>query len=245
VSRNDPPVAALIASPEAELSSMLVQMDSHLRVLEEELGALADGPVARRSVEPEPPRSPEPAVSRWSPERHLAAAPSPLRAAEPRPVADARPAPVSPEARFDKAIIEARLEAERVVADAHRRIAEIGARARAVLEERDPDVTRTSRARSPVRVEEPERREYRGVVAIEAGPFDDVVTLSEFEVALFAIPAVDDVYIRTFERRHAHFELQISEPTRLIAELQAGAPEALYVLEAGEDHVRVEIFKDE
>jgi hypothetical protein len=81
-------------------------------------------------------------------------------------------------------------------------------------------------------------------VTVAAGPFEDVEQLHEFEDALASIPAVDDVYIRTFERHHAHFELDVSAPTRLIAELQSRAPQRLRVVEASERALSIEIVRD-
>jgi hypothetical protein len=184
-----------------------------------------------------------------------------------------RTEPVSSQAAVRRAILEAEREAQEVVEEARRRIAEIGGGTRALLE-RPPTaspppscapaqpscasqpfsappaptsapVPSRSRRWRPATPDAPERREYEGAVTVEAGPFGDVSRLSEFEHALAAIPAIEDVYIRTFERRHAHFDLQVVEPTRLIAELQARVPGPLHVIEASERDVRLEIVEDD
>jgi hypothetical protein len=82
-------------------------------------------------------------------------------------------------------------------------------------------------------------------VTVEAGPFHDVAQLNVFEDALGTVPGVEDVYIRTFERRHAHFELNVAAPTRLVAELRARAAGPLHVVEASEHDVRLQIGEDD
>ena len=88
------------------------------------------------------------------------------------------------------------------------------------------------------------RRTFEGTVTVEAGPFADVAQLSAFEDALAAIATVEDVYIRTFDRNRAHFELRLAEPTPLIVELQARARDTLNVLASGESDVRLDIVRD-
>jgi hypothetical protein len=79
-------------------------------------------------------------------------------------------------------------------------------------------------------------------VTIQAGPFDDIVQLNDFERALSSIPGVEDVYIRTFERHHAHFELRVAEPMPL-AEMRARAADPLHVIEAGDGDIRLVFVK--
>jgi len=80
-------------------------------------------------------------------------------------------------------------------------------------------------------------------VTIQAGPFDDIVQLNDFERALSSIPGVEDVYIRTFERHHAHVELRVAEPMLLIAEVRARAADPLHVIEAGDRDIRLAFVK--
>ena len=149
-------------------------------------------------------------------------------------------------------ILEADQEARRVVEHARNRIAEIAARTHALLGHAQglpADTTKT--ARPPVSALRaassgaPELREYEGTVTVEVGPFDDIAQLNEFKGALSAVPGVEDVYIRTFERRHAHFELRVVERRLLIAELRARARCSLRVIEAGDQDIRIEIVTPE
>jgi hypothetical protein len=167
-----------------------------------------------------------------------------------RPPAAAAPAP-SPDALVRDTILEAEEEARRIVEDARARIAAIGARTRAQLEQSlappaDPAVAAAPAparpaARPPLSAED---RAYEGAVTVEAGPFDDVAQLKAFEDALGSVPGVEDVYIRTFERYYAHFELQIAQPTMLIAELRARTADPLRVIDATGQVPRLEIVRE-
>jgi hypothetical protein len=170
-----------------------------------------------------------------------AAAPVSRRPA-PQPPADS----TAPEAVVRHTILEAEEEARRVVEDARQRIAEIGARTRALLEHslaepqtEDAPTPRRRRARAVKAA----RRAFEGTVVVEAGPFADVAQLSAFEDALASVPSVDDVYIRTFERNRAHFELSVTEPTALIVELQARSSETLHVVSSGDGELRLDIVR--
>lgn len=187
---------------------------------------------------------------------YAAAPPAPAPAPSPAPVAAPASAARSSasEAVVRQTILEAEEEARRVVDNARDRIAEIGARTRALLEhslgaapepapETPPAPTRRRRALAPRAT--PEQRSYHGAVTVEAGPFADVGQLDEFEDALASVPGIEDVYIRTFERYYAHFELSIAEPTSLIAELQARVPEQLRLIDAGDRELRLEIVRDD
>jgi hypothetical protein len=169
-------------------------------------------------------------------------------------------AEAAPKAVVRQTILDAEQEARHVVVEARHRIAEIAARTRALLEhsltappETQPaapppaaSAPPTARARGPHgrAARSAMRRAYEGAVTVAAGPFEDVEQLDEFEDALASIPGVENVSIRTFERHHAHFELDVSEPTRLIAELDAQAPRRLRVVEASERALSVEIVRD-
>jgi hypothetical protein len=171
------------------------------------------------------------------------------------PAVPAHPAPaagalsLASEAGVLQTIREAEIEARRVVENARDRIAAIGADTRALLESLAGD-ERTLASRypaprmPPARSADPSQRPYYGTVVVAAGPFDDVGELREFESALASVPAVEDAYIRSFEHRHAHFELYVAEPTALIAELQARSSVALRVTEAGDRDVCFELARD-
>lgn len=187
------------------------------------------------------------AVARGTSAAHAAAQQdAPRRGSEPLTPANA------PEAVVRQTLVEAEDEARRVVEEARQRIAEIGARTRALLEHSlgEPPQPAKSKSPPPSRRRRPKtaraaKRMFDGAVAVEAGPFADVLQLSTFEDALASIPGVEDVYIRTFEHHHAHFDLNATEPTALIVELQARVEDALSVVAAGDDELRLEIVRDE
>ena len=199
---------------------------------------------------------PEPAPRGLHAVAPLAAPDAPSRAGRPPAAGDDDHAAKSALAAIVRQAVEqAERDAIDVMEDASRRLGEIRSRTRALLdlstaapaEDRPAAEPRSllRRRAAPAPPAAPEQRVYTGAVMIEVGPFTNVVQLSEFEEALASVPGVEDVYIRTFERRQAHFELHAAEPTELIAELQARAPDALYVIEAAERHMRLDIFKDE
>jgi hypothetical protein len=186
-----------------------------------QITAVADGRSAPAAAEGPPRRAPEPPSTRS----------------------------IAQDSVVRQTILEADDEARRVVEDARRRIADIGARTRALLEHSPVSPHDTPEAaprnllrrpRTPASTA-PERRRYEGAVTVHAGPFGDFVQLNEFERALSSVPGVEDVYVRTFERHHAHFELRVVEPRLLIADLQARTPDPLHVVEAGERDIRLQI----
>ncbi|MEA2183926.1 MAG: hypothetical protein QOF69_3111 [Solirubrobacteraceae bacterium] len=256
------------------LATMLAEMDHRLEMLQQELESLAS-PIAPGAAErppaplaaaadPEPapvaPRRPQlaaelPAGLRKRATRQITAiadrrtAPAAVSDPAPRPPEPA-PRSITPDSIVRQTILEADEEARRVVEDARQCIAAIAARTRASLERSLASAPATppspSRMRGAPTATAPERRQYEGAVSLEAGPFGDIVQLNEFEAALTSVPGVEDVYIRSFERHHAHFELRLVEPRPLIGELQARAPGSLHVIEAASSSIRLEIaVKDE
>jgi hypothetical protein len=165
----------------------------------------------------------------------------------PAPQRPAAAAPAAaPDALVRETILEAEDEARRIVEDARDRIAAIGARTRALLEQSlaaPPPAPAAPEAARPAPAVAAEDRPYEGEVTVEAGPFDDVAQLKAFEDALASVPGVDDVYIRTFERYYAHFELRIGQPTMLIAELRARSHDPLRVIDATGQDPRLEIVR--
>ncbi len=155
----------------------------------------------------------------------------------------------TPEAVVRHTILEAEDEARRVVEDARQRIAEIGARTRALLEHSLAEPApapqpATGRRRNRSRSVKAARRSFEGTVVVEAGPFADVAQLSAFEDVLGAVPNVADVYIRTFEHNRAHFELSVVAATPLIVELQARSAETLNVVASGDSDLKLDIVRD-
>ncbi len=292
--------------PQADLATMLAEMDSRLQVLQQELESVAL-PIARRPPERRAPRPatepdasvPDPASSAPAPAAAAIARPGRVAPREPEatpaldgreplsgtprrpprriagaarnaPAPPADPAPRShpsiavrradlpppppadtgaPGAVVRTTILEAEDEARRIVDDARQRIAEIGARTRALLEHSlaeppEPAKPAPARRRNRSRTVKAARRSYEGTVVVEAGPFADVAQLSAFEDALTSVPAVHDVYIRTFERNRAHFELNVAQPMALIVELQARTADTLNVVASGDGDVRLDIVRD-
>jgi len=183
------------AASNADVATMLADMDSRLQELQRELAELPLT-ITRRGT---PPRRGRRAV--------------PTAASE-RPVAPGSPAtrgsPDS-EALVRDAILSAEQEARGIFEDAREQIAAVGEQTRVLLAQtlktRPPPVPVTRPASSARAVEE---HGSQGEVTVEAGPFGDVARLQGFEDTLASIPGVEDVYLRTFERSRAHFELRIA-----------------------------------
>ncbi len=62
---------------------------------------------------------------------------------------------------------------------------------------------------------------YIGAITVDAGPFSDIASLSEFEQALARVPGVRDVYVRGFQGERAIVDVDFSIPTELVPELAA------------------------
>lgn len=245
----EPPAAAATTTIESELLSPAPRRPAR------RVGATARATPAPEAARPAQPVAPEqqpaaPAPARRARGRAVDPRPAKPAAGAPiarRPAAEPPPEPSPPETVVRETILEAEAEARGVVEEARQRIAEIGVRTRALLAHslhepaasEEPTAPRRRRARAVKAA----RRAYEGTVVVEAGPFADVAQLSAFEEALASIPAVDDVYIRTFEANRAHFELTVAAPTALIVELQARAEDTLNVLAAGDSELRLDIVR--
>ena len=105
----------------------------------------------------------------------------------------------------------------------------------------DPAPAAPARPAGPARIREPEQHSFSGSVTLTAGPFDDLDQIGEFRRALSAIQGVSAVAVRTFQGRRVIFELDISEPTVLIAALRARSARIPQLLHASEDIVRVSL----
>ena len=146
-------------------------------------------------------------------------------------------------------ILAAEEEARHVVDDARRRIADIGLRTRALLEEsltepRQPAKLAPASGRR-ARTATVAEHTYQGAVRLEAGPFAEVAQVDAFADAIASIPGIEDVDLCAFERDRALFELRASQPTLLIVELQARTTDSLSVIAAGDRDVRLEIVRDD
>jgi hypothetical protein len=72
-----------------------------------------------------------------------------------------------------------------------------------------------------------------GDVAVNAGPFPDIATLSAFEHALQRVDGVDDAVVRSFEGNRALVDVRLTRPIDLAAALRGAVPFAFDVVAAG------------
>lgn len=101
-------------------------------------------------------------------------------------------------------------------------------------------VGRPEAAPTPVRDEQPAQLFPRRV-DVHAGPFDDFAELSSFERSLARLPAVEDVYIRSFAAHQAQIELTLAQERPLLRDLVAHVPYDIHVSAAGESSVSVDV----
>jgi hypothetical protein len=73
-----------------------------------------------------------------------------------------------------------------------------------------------------------------GPVVVEAGPFPDLSTLTQFEAALMRVPGVAGVHVRTLDQGRATTDVHLAGPVALGAALRATAPVAFAVTHAGD-----------
>lgn len=78
-------------------------------------------------------------------------------------------------------------------------------------------------------------------VDVNAGPFDDFAELSSFERSLARLPAVEDVYIRSFAAHQAQIELTLAQERPLLRDLVTHVPYDIHVSAAGESSVSVDL----
>ncbi|HEY6962725.1 MAG TPA: hypothetical protein VI408_12615 [Gaiellaceae bacterium] len=94
---------------------------------------------------------------------------------------------------------------------------------------------------APVPAPAPAPQIFDELVEIDAGPFPDLASLSDFETSLGRLPKVANVYIRRFHGHQATLELQLDEPTTLIDDLARLVPSAVNVDRADERRIEVTI----
>jgi len=80
-----------------------------------------------------------------------------------------------------------------------------------------------------------------GTVALDAGPFRDIATLSSLEQAVGSVPGVRDVQVRSFEGSRAYIDVLLDRPVELVAELRRSAPVAFTVTDSPPGRLRLEI----
>ncbi len=69
-------------------------------------------------------------------------------------------------------------------------------------------------------------------VELDAGPFDDLASLTAFEQSLAEVPQIAEIYVRSYEEGRATFELQLREPTDVIDAMSSRLPYRLDVTES-------------
>jgi hypothetical protein len=87
----------------------------------------------------------------------------------------------------------------------------------------------------------PEQTIQQGAVAIDAGFFGDLTSLSAFERSIAQVPGVVGVYVRGFAEGRALIDAQLSHPIALGAELARHAPLRFTVTQAGPQHLTLAI----
>lgn len=87
----------------------------------------------------------------------------------------------------------------------------------------------------------PEHTIQQGPVAIDAGFFRDLTSLSAFEQSVARVPGVVGVHVRGFAQGRAIIDVQLSHPIALGAEIARHAPLRFTVTEAGPAHLMLAI----
>lgn len=82
---------------------------------------------------------------------------------------------------------------------------------------------------------------FEGAVTVDAGPFFDIATLGIFERSLATIPAVGDVYVRSFEGNRALVDLRLAAPLGLVDEMRRVLPFSLGVVNVAHHGVTLNI----
>lgn len=80
-----------------------------------------------------------------------------------------------------------------------------------------------------------------GTIAVDAGPFSDIATLSGFEQALGSVPGVRDVHVRGFEGSRALIDLTLDRPVALGTELRRTARVAFTITQANAGRLTVAV----
>jgi hypothetical protein len=186
-----------------DLESSLAEMDRKLRELQRELSLVSRG---------DQETAPGSAV--------------PAPAASPPPFPD--PAPPA-----DVELLE---QATARVAELSRRIDELGQLRddldAAARELRDEQRAAAATAAAPPPAV-PSHLPAAGDVAVNAGPFPDIATLSAFEHALQRVAGVEDAVVRSFEGNRALVDVRLADQIDLAAALRNTLPFAFDVVAAG------------
>lgn len=82
------------------------------------------------------------------------------------------------------------------------------------------------------RVAAPETAAFETSVELDAGPFDDLASLTAFEGSLAEVPQIAEIYVRSYEEGRGTFELQLREPTDVVDAMSSRLPYRLDVTES-------------
>lgn len=227
-----------MADQGSDVASTLNELERKLRALESDLqAAVTEAPVP----EPLPPLSePPPPVAQ-----------TPVASTEPLPPI---PPPAPPREPLPP-LTEG--DPEQIVSEARRRISDLRAELDELARTREqiahtanelvndynrslhePPAAPAPPIPQPLR---PEDTIQQGAVAIDAGFFRDVTSLSAFEQSIARVPGVVGVHVRGFAQGRAIIDAQLSHPIPLGAELARHAPLRFTVTEAGPQHLMLAI----
>ena len=76
----------------------------------------------------------------------------------------------------------------------------------------------------PVREPQAPPQPFSTNVELEAGPFEDLASLTAFERSVASLPHVAEVYVRRYESERATIELQLDEPSDLLHDISSQLP---------------------
>jgi hypothetical protein len=220
-----------VADQGSDVASTLNELERKLRALEADLQSAIG--------EPQPPLvlSPQPSVPD---------APAPV--APVAAVTEPAHAPLSPLTDEDPERIVS--EARRRISDLRTELDELALTREQIAETANELVNGYNRALNerPARVPPPvpqpltpEHTILQGAVAIDAGFFRDITSLSAFEQSIARVPGVVGVHVRAFAEGRAVIDAQLSHPIALGAELARHAPLRFTVTEAGPEHLMLAI----
>ena len=165
-----------------------------------------------------------------------------LRVAPDDPTVDHRihRLPGDPHERASTIIARAHAEAARIVGDAAERAAALGReieRLQKLRDELDAALPDTDPIPSSSTT-------FSGEVALSAGPFTDIATLGEFEIAVANVPGVTEARVRGFEGDHAVLDVTLSGPSRLIEEMERALPWDFLLERSDGDSIAIRLLED-
>ena len=85
---------------------------------------------------------------------------------------------------------------------------------------------------------------FEGAVVVDAGPFNDITTLTTFEQAIGRVPGAEDVYVRSFEGLRALIDVRLSTPVALVQALRESLPLPMTPREAHDGRLVVDLATD-